>query len=297
MNENKGVKNYGVILGSREGDWIAGGISGITYEEVLPSGDWTPYLPLEEWQWHTIGFDTMACVSFSALNVLETLYFFKTGVRRNFSDRFTAIMSGTMKIGNYLWKVGDSIRKDGLVDEADYPMIDNPTWDTYYVTPPIEVINKAKEFLKEWEVHYEVIDFTRESLLKHIKQAPIQVVIPGHAVMNFLTTDQIYKYFDSYAPFQKDRPEGFIFAQKYVLLPITNKPMYTLYKDPLKTSEIYAFGNGYKRHIANLYTIRKGKGKEWEYENEGTIPFADMAVFANIPEAEEICFLPNDSQA
>lgn len=284
--------NRGVILGSREGDWIAGGISGITYKEELPSGDWTPYLPLEEWQWHTIGFDTMACVTFSALNVLETLYFFKTGIRRNFSDRFTAVMSGTMKTGNYLWKVGDSIRKDGLVDEADYPMIDNPTWDTYYVTPPIEVINKAKEFLKDWEVHYEVIDFTRESLLKHIKQAPIQVVIPGHAVMNFLTTDQIYKYFDSYAPFQKDRPEGFIFAQKYVLLPLTNTFMYTLFKNT--QGEVYAQGNGYIRHIANLYTLRKGQGKDWaDYgSNEDNIPQGSMAY----PEAEEIAFLIPDSQ-
>src|SRR3990167_4447939 len=295
------IRNHGVILGSRDGDWIAGSTSQIVYKEELPSGDWTPYLPLEEWQWNPNGFDTMACVSFSALNALETLYFFKTGIRRNFSDRFSATMSGTMKIGNYLWKVGDSIRKDGLVDELLWPAIpieQNPQWDDYYITPPIDVINKAKEFLNEWEVQYEVIDFTRESLIKHLKQAPVQVVIPGHAVMNFLTTEQVYKYFDTYNPFQKDRPEGFIFAQKYVLLSTNTKPMYTLKRDPLKVSEIYAFGNGYKRHVAGLFTLRKGQGKEWaDYKsNEDNIPFATETEFANTPEVEEICFLPNDSQ-
>lgn len=238
------MENKGVILGSRDTDWIAGISSKIVYKVELPSGDWTPYLPLEEWQWHTIGFDTMACVTFSALNVLETLYFFKTGIRRNFSDRFTATLSGTMKTGNYLWKVGDSIRKDGLVDESEWGMIDNPTWDAYYTMPPIEVINKAKEFLKDWEVHYEVIDFTRESLLKHIKQAPVQVVIPGHAVMLFATTEQIYKYFDSYKPWEKERSDGFIFAQKYVLLPLNEKPMYK-----------YAIDENNNQHI--LYTDLK----------------------------------------
>ena len=290
MNENKGV-----LLGNRETDWgFAGAASQIVYKEELPSGDWTPYLPLEEWQWSPVGFDTMACVSFSALNVIEALYFFKTGFRRNFSDRFTATLSGTMPTGNYLWKVGDSIRKDGLVDESDWQFVKNPTWEKYYVMPPIEIINKAKEFLKEWEVQYEVIDFSRESLLKHIRQAPLQVVIPGHAVMNFLTTDQIYRYFDTYSPFIKDRPEGFVFAQKYVLLPITKKYMYSLVKNPLKTSEIYAVIGTTKRHIGNYYTLSQGNGVEWSFVSTNDIPFADEAAFAALTEGAEIIFTPHD---
>ena len=109
--------NTGVILGQRKDDWVAGTIP---YEVLNESGDWTSYLPPGEWQ-RINNKETMACVSFSALNILETLYYFYTGERRNFSDRFTAYMSGTMKRGNYLWKVGDSIRRDGLVDEKDWP--------------------------------------------------------------------------------------------------------------------------------------------------------------------------------
>jgi len=142
------MKNKGIILGNRQGDWgFAGAESQIVYEVVNPSGDWTPYLPPGEWQWNPIGFDTQACVTFSALNIIETLIFFHTGVRKNYSDRFTAVMSGTTPTGNYMWKVGDSIRKDGLVAEERWPAIENPTWDTYYSAPPIDVINEAKLYV------------------------------------------------------------------------------------------------------------------------------------------------------
>ena len=216
-------KNRGVILGQRNTDWQAGAISGIEYKELNPSGDWTQWLPKEEWQWKDNGFDPLACVTFSALNIIESLYYFHTGRQVNFSDRYTAFMSGTTPNGNWQWKVGDSIRKDGLALEQDWPMIDNPSWDTYYTAPPIEVINKAKDFLKDWQVNYEFIDFTKESLIKHLKQAPIQVVFPNHAVMLFATTEQVYRYFDSYLPFIKERSEGFITAMKLVLTKKTMK--------------------------------------------------------------------------
>ena len=216
-------KNRGVILGQRNTDWQAGAISGIEYKELNPSGDWTQWLPKEEWQWKDNGFDTLACVTFSALNIIESLYYFHTGRQVNFSDRYTAFMSGTTPNGNWQWKVGDSIRKDGLALEQDWPMIDNPSWDTYYTAPPIEVINKAKDFLKDWQGNYEFIDFTKESLIKHLKQAPIQVVFPNHAVMLFATTEQVYRYFDSYLPFIKERSEGFITAMKLVLTKKTMK--------------------------------------------------------------------------
>ena len=207
------VKNYGVILGQRDTDYVGGTLP---YKINNPSGDWTPYLPLEEWQ-RFESFDTMACVSFSALNVVETFYYFKTGQRKNFSDRFTAKMSNTTPSGNYLYKVADSIRKDGLVDESDYPTPTQFNWENYYSEIPIELKDKGKKFLDEWQVNYEFIDVTRGSLLHHLKQSPIQVVIPGHAIMNFFTNDDVYKYFDQYAPFIKERIEPFTSALKYVL--------------------------------------------------------------------------------
>ena len=248
-------KNTGIILGNRITDWKAGAISGIVYKEENSSGDWTPYLPNEEWQWWPNGFDSLACVTFSALNILETLYFFKAGIKRNFSDRFTAFMSGTTPQGNWQWKVGDSIRKDGLVDESLWPMIENPAWDTYYIPPPIEVINEAKKFLNSWQVNYEFIDFTKESLIKHLKQSPIQVVFPNHAVMLFATTEKVYKFFDSYSPFIKERSEGFVSAMKLIL---TKKTMVEL-KRVKGQKDTYVIGKDGKKHLLiNFHTYESG---------------------------------------
>ena len=236
------MKNYGVILGQRDNDYVGGTLP---YIEENPLGDWTPYLPLGEWQ-RIDNVDLMACVTFSALNVLETLYYFKTGVRRNFSDRFTAKMSNTTPQGNYLYLVADSIRKDGLVDETDWPAPDDTTWDSYYLDIPQVVKDVAKDFLKDWMIQYEFIDVTRESLLKHIKQSPIQVVIPGHAIMNFFTNDDIYKYFDSYEPFIKERTDGFITALKYVMtknMTINEQELALLYKTVFgRDPDVDAFG-------------------------------------------------------
>lgn len=214
------MKNHGVILGQRDSDYIGGTLP---YIVENPTGDWTSYLPLGEWQ-RIDNVDLMACVTFSALNVLETLYYFKTGQRRNFSDRFTAKMSGTTLQGNYLYLVADSVRKDGLVDESDWSAPDDTTWDSYYADIPQAVKDKAKDFLKDWIVQYEFIDVTRESLLYHLKQSPVQVVIPGHAIMNFYTEVDVYHYFDSYEPFVKERTDGFVTALKYVMTKKDMKP-------------------------------------------------------------------------
>lgn len=209
--------NDGVILGQRFTDWAGGTIP---YKVLNKSGDWTSCVPPGEWQLLN-GTDVMACVTFSALNIIETLYFFHTGQRVNFSDRFTARMSGTTTDGNYLWKVGDSIRKDGLVEELDWPAPTDMSWASYYATPPIEVINKAKTFLTQWTINYEFVDFTKESLMYHLKQSPLQVIIPGHAVELIYSNEQLNKYFDSYEPFIKERTDGFVSALKYVMTPKT----------------------------------------------------------------------------
>lgn len=215
------VKNFGVIEGQRDTDWLGGSIP---YEVRNPSGDWTSYLPPGEWQANHL-VDTMACVTFSALNSIETQYKFLTGIHREFADRFTAKMSGTTDKGNYLYLVGDSIREhsdgsgDGLVDELEWPAPLDYTWGSYYEEIPQFIKDKGRQFLKEWKIQYEFINFDRDSLIHHLKQAPIQVVIPGHAVLAFTSTQQVTKYFDSYKPYQKEwsEPNQFGSALKIVL--------------------------------------------------------------------------------
>ena len=149
----------------------------------------------------------MSCVTFSALNSIEIQEKFLTGSQTNYSDRFIAKMSDTMRNGNYLWKVADTIRNIGLVKDEDYPTPLSYTWDEYHaaISEPLltKLKEKGKQWLSEWEISYEWIDVTPENLAHHLKHAPLQVVIPGHAVVDILNPRDISTYFDSYAPFIK----------------------------------------------------------------------------------------------
>jgi hypothetical protein len=208
--------NLGVILGQRAEDYIAGG-SPIQHEVRVPTGDWTPYLPSGEKQFSQFA-DSMACVSFSALNCIETQIRFLTNIEPNYSDRALAKMSNTQTNGNYLWRVADTIRQEGLIEESIWPAPQNFTWDDYYAQIPVQIENTAGVFLTKYDVLYEWLpDASKETLMHHLKQSPIQVVIPGHAIMCFYSTDQVSKYFDTYEPFVKNYTPQFVAAMKYVV--------------------------------------------------------------------------------
>lgn len=214
------MDNHGVILGQRPEDYIAGGFTFISFEERNPSGDWRPYLPVGEKQYGKE--DWLACVSFSATSAIEIQEKFLTGKESNYSDRFIAKMSGTTHEGNYLYKVGDAIRNLGLVAETSYPTSTTYTFDEYYADIPTDLLNQllaeGKTWKQKWLVKTEFVPATKEFMMKHIKHAPLQIVIPGHAIVNFLCEDDIVNYFDSYSPFQKKINYSQVqAAYKYVL--------------------------------------------------------------------------------
>src|SRR3990167_3896463 len=132
MRPNLPIQNNGVILGKRSTDYIG---ATLPYEVRNPSGDWTPYIPPGERQWSYNG-DSMSCVSYSALNSIETQEQFLTNEQPNYSDRWTAKMSGTTREGNYLWKVADTIKELGLVLDVDYKTPDKYTWEEFHAEIP-----------------------------------------------------------------------------------------------------------------------------------------------------------------
>ena len=190
------MKNLGVIIESKPTDFYAGKLP---YEIINPSGVWIP--PSEEKQSSNYA-DSMACVTFSALNCIETQYEFFTGQDINFSDRFIANISGTTPQGNSIQNVLDAIRHYGLVLEKDYPTPKNFTWNDYYTSIPPEVFDKAilKPVNGISPISYE---FGSTDYTKDLKQAPLQMVVlkdnPYHAVEMINLTEE----FDSYAPFIK----------------------------------------------------------------------------------------------
>src|SRR3990167_263004 len=82
-------------------DWKFGAIGGPV---LAPDGQWLKYLPDGERQ-RKRNAETMACVSFSALNAFEALLKAKYGSTINRSDRFTAKKSGTSEEGNTFGRV------------------------------------------------------------------------------------------------------------------------------------------------------------------------------------------------
>jgi hypothetical protein len=192
--------NTGFLQGSGTKNLWLGGT--IPYEVVLESGDWRPFLPVGEKQRPALT-DVKACVTFSDLSSLEIQGKQQTGIENNWSDRFIAKLSGTTPQGNYLDKVADTVRKFGLVKESDYPAPANFTWNSYYSEVPQEVINKATKV----DIAYEAIDGQKATLLYHLKQCPIQIVItntnPSHAVVLVHIDGNTAYYFDSYSPYLK----------------------------------------------------------------------------------------------
>lgn len=213
-------QNYGLLVEEEINpkDWRAGGISAAVKSVLRENGNYGDILPDMEYQ---IGvyFDTMACVTFSALNCIEVLARFHD-IKFNRSDRFTAKMSGTSKSGNYLSFVAESIRLMGTVDEPvwPYPRTQRDPvfdWDDFYKAIPGAIQDEGLSFLKDWKIQWEWIPVTR--VREMLKFAPIQVTVrawpkPGadglytdggstnrnHAVMLFNATDEYFEIYDHY---------------------------------------------------------------------------------------------------
>ncbi len=153
---------------------IFGGVSSVTDREVLvPDRNWEPYLPVFETQSFGWG-DPMDCVIMSALNCLEIIGKRKFNFEENFSDRFTAKMSGTGKNGNSLFNVSKSIEKnDGLVRQSVYPNTAN-SWDDFYRAVAAMIIAEGKKIYSQYTIDSDYISNDTETFWEILKYAPIQ---------------------------------------------------------------------------------------------------------------------------
>lgn len=211
---------HGVLLGKKPSDYVAGEFTFIGFEDRNPSGDWRPYLPTKEIQYGKE--DSMSCVSFSAINAIEIQQKFLTGKEENYADRWIAVKSNTTPQGNYLYTVAETIREYGLVKESSFPAPPNYTFSAYHAKPSPELNaqleKEGKEWKQEWDFRYEWVQATKSEMLKHIKQAPLQIVIPGHAIVNFLCEQDVVNYFDTYNPHEKKTPYANVQAVMKILL-------------------------------------------------------------------------------
>jgi hypothetical protein len=207
-------KNHGVIIiPPRETDFQSEKLSGITFQVNEEDSDWVKYFANQQGEkQHGIYFDSSSCVTCSALRSIclqvnrkikkglfsvETLQFLQTrgylddqGLF-NVSERFTAKMSGTTRVGNTFVAVWDSIRNHGLLPQKkwDFPTEQRTPvfdWNDYYSSIPENLIEEAKEILKYLDISYEWVlsgqqlsAVSRADILRyHLQQAPLQIASP-----------------------------------------------------------------------------------------------------------------------
>ena len=254
------LRNYGALIADpKESDFRVGGVSGIEYKVVNPSGDWADYLPTDEqqsWGWG----DSFGCVSFSANNCIETIlnHQIATGIlpkadvdwltangyiesgKVNLSDRYLAKMSGTTRNGNYLNTVADTLRHYGAVPEKDWnSKVDR--WERYYIEVMPNVIAKGKDFAARFDIQYEWVcagTSNLDAIRTHLKQAPIQIATavcsgwstdspvkacekPVQHATTVFRVDSVVNDFDHYAPYRKQLVASYNipYAMKYVVSP------------------------------------------------------------------------------
>ena len=235
-------KNTGFIEGQRATDYILGANSPIEFESRNTNRNWIEFLGMREDQ-RFRRFDTMACVTYSALNSVEAQinWMLKNGLVPNItkdwliangylknglfeaSDRFTAKMSETTGRGNFFYKVWDSIRNDGLVPEYKWPTSQDFDWNEYYKEIPEGVKNLGREFLNHFNIRYEFVSVENPGdslkLDKELEHAPIQISVktcypwdahvqacsgaPNHAILLCDIKNDEYKIFDHYNPYEK----------------------------------------------------------------------------------------------
>jgi len=267
-----------------EEDWIFG-MSNANKTVLREDGQWDMYLPAVEVQ-KKGSVETMACVSFSCNNVLETLAKRKYDEDWNKSDRFLAKMSNTTRRGNAMKKVIDTVRHYGAIDEERWSFDENiiKTWSQYYST-----INKntriwAKEFLDRSEVQYDTI-FNRhpQAMMEALKYSPIWVAGyawgkgndglyhswggANHAFMIYgYEEGKYWKVYDSYSPYKKCLAWDFKFFYP--------KTIYLASKDE-KQRELDEFIRKGFKYIMRSDVDGGGKGQIYEVTKNGLRELGD----------------------
>jgi len=188
--------NYGFI---NEIPTLDEQLCGYTANDVLSEDcDFEGYLPISEKQSNNV-VKTASCVSFSALNCLETILKRKYNVEFNFSDRFTSVMSNTHKTnGNTFSRVGGSIMDNGIIEESICPSNPNlyKTVDDFYelnvdyvgsygvsygrLFRDMTLRERGRQFRENFEIQRRWIGWNgvkNEVLNEYLRYGPIQVSV------------------------------------------------------------------------------------------------------------------------
>lgn len=222
-------------------EWKFGATTGLTEKPVNTTGNWCAYAPAFEKQYRNV--ESMSCVTYAILNAIEILYLYQFQEVKNFSERYTSTLAGTTKQGNTPHKVLETIRRNGLIDEALLPFTDEiTTWEAYFAPIAKEMRKIGKRWLRSYIVQHDWVFVAEDPLeLKHSRlkaalvHSPIPVTVEAwhqkddlywtrggrdnHMCLVIGYDDESWYVLDSYAPFIKRLDKGYKFgyAKRVVL--------------------------------------------------------------------------------
>lgn len=126
------------------------------------------------------------CVSFGTLNIIETLFNRKFKELKNYSERFTAIVSNTGPAGNSSQAVAESVRKLGIIDDQKLPFFDGMSYEMFFSPKPMteNYLINGKNWLNEYEMRHEFVFYDNdknkpEKLMEALKTSPVGVAVVG----------------------------------------------------------------------------------------------------------------------
>lgn len=213
----------------KEEDYLLGGYSKLPQETLCPDHDWGEYLGIFESQVNPF-FDTWSCTNFANCNAAETIHKRRYNKEVNYSDRYSANMSGTRPgVGNSHNVVAEASRKFGFVDEEVLPFTKDMKQVTYFNRVPTHIQQMGISLMETLEYGYERVLY--RDLYEALQFSPIQVAVDArtnnankfishnHSVLLYGATNKKWKVFDSYQGkqllYDKDYPLGFALRFHY----------------------------------------------------------------------------------
>lgn len=245
--------------------------------------DWEMYLPQGEEQGITFTFDTMSCVTFSAINTvimqlnflidqdrlstqaidfLKNNGYFNENGKLDISKRFIAILSGTTKNGNTFSNVAWAIRNFGLIPTKMLPF-GGQNFEQYH--NPALINQSMLDMGKQWKKYFDVYFEFSEDTFGQLQHTPLQVSIPRSNPHHAVARPNLEYIFDSYDPFYKRRSD-ISYAFKLLLVPQTVTPL--VLKRGSKGPEVKALQEKMKQHIPGVtadgqFGVKTEKALKW----------------------------------
>lgn len=147
--------------------------AGVSNKKVLKEdGQWTP----PQFEKQRKSFDTQGCISFGTLNIIEMLHHVQFGFEPNYSDRFLARNSNTTRGGNSPRKVYSALRKQGAVDEQNYPF-KATSWNEYYGDVPKKLLVKGEEWASQHSFSYGRVGSSPMEMMSALQYSPLGIGI------------------------------------------------------------------------------------------------------------------------